>query len=44
MVKNNEGSTLKKNIFNNLHKDIEDMIIGKWNHLLRTFNQAIMMN
>ena len=29
MVKNDKGNTLKNNILNNLHKDIEDMINRK---------------
>ena len=29
MVKNDEGNTLKDNILNNLHKDVEDMINRK---------------
>ena len=29
MVKNNEGNTLKDNILNNLHKNVEDMINRK---------------
>ena len=29
MVKNDKGNTLKDNILNNLHKDIEDMINRK---------------
>ena len=44
MVKNDEGITVKDNVLNNLHKDIEDMINRKWNHHLRKFNEPVMMN
>ena len=44
IIKNDKGNTLKDSILNNLHKDIEDIIIEKWNHHLRKFNQSIRMN
>ena len=43
MVKNDKGNTLKNNILNNLHKDIEDMINRKMESSLDKI-QCIRMN